>query len=276
MMRRLLAGVAVAWLGTVALAAILAPALAVHDPIQPVAAPLSTPAPGLLLGTDALGRDLLARMLFGARFSLVSGILATTLAAIAGGTAGLAAAMRGGWVERAILWASNALLSIPGLLLALMFLAALGPGLATIALAVGLGGAPGFARLSRSAFLTARRSDYVRASLALGAGSGWVALRHVMPNARTELLSLITTQFAWAFLGTTTLTFLGLAGDLSLPEWGAMLNDGRSHLVDAPHLALWPGTAIALTILSVQYLGSWLSRRPEPAGPPRPAVSDGG
>jgi peptide/nickel transport system permease protein len=275
-MRRLLAGAAVAWLGTVALAAILAPALAVHDPIQPIAAPLSPPAPGVLLGTDALGRDLLARMLFGARFSLVSGILATALAAFAGGTAGLAAAMRSGWVERAILWAANTLLSIPGLLLALMFLAALGPGMATIALAVGLGGAPGFARLSRAAFLTARRSDYVRASLALGAGTRWVALRHVMPNARAELLSLITTQFAWAFLGTTTLTFLGLAGDLSLPEWGAMLNDGRSHLVDAPHVALWPGTAIAMTILSVQYLGSWFSRRPEPARAPRQAVPDGG
>ena len=276
MTRRVLAGAAVAWLATVAVAAILAPLVASHDPIQPIAAPLSPPAPGLPLGTDALGRDLLARMLFGARFSLVSGVLATTLAAAAGGAAGLAAAMRGGQVERAILWASNALLSIPGLLLALMFLTALGPGVATIALAVGLGGAPGFARLSRAAFLTARRSDYVRASLALGASSRWVALRHVVPNARTELLSLVTTQFAWAFLGTTTLTFLGLAGDLSLPEWGAMLNDGRAHLLDAPHLALWPGTAIALTILSVQYLGSWFSRRPEPAGPSRRAFPDGG
>lgn len=275
MTRRVLAGAAVAWLATVAVAAILAPVVASRDPIQPIAAPLSPPAPGLPLGTDALGRDLLARMLFGARFSLVSGVLATTLAAVAGGAAGLAAAMRGGWVERAILWASNALLSIPGLLLALMFLTALGPGVATIALAVGLAGAPGFARLSRAAFLTARRSDYVRASLALGASSRWVALRHVVPNARTELLSLVTTQFAWAFLGTTTLTFLGLAGDLSLPEWGAMLNDGRSHLLDAPHLALWPGTAIALTILSVQYLGSWFSRRPEPAGPSPRAFPDG-
>jgi len=276
MTRQVLAGAAVGWLATVALAAILAPALAVHNPIQPIAAPLSLPAPGTILGTDALGRDLLARMLYGARFSLFSGVLATSLAAAAGAAAGLAAAMRGGWVERAILWAANALLSIPGLLLALMLLAALGPGIWTIALAVGLGGAPGFARLSRAAFLTARRSDYVRASLALGAGSRWVALRHVVPNARSELLSLVTTQFSWAFLGTTTLTFLGLAGDLSLPEWGAMLNDGRSHLLDAPHLALWPGTAIAVTILSVQYLGNWFSRRPEPAKPPHQTDLDGG
>jgi ABC-type dipeptide/oligopeptide/nickel transport system permease subunit len=265
-----------AWFAAAALAALLAPALSIHDPIQPVAEPLALPAPGIPLGADALGRDLLARMLFGARFSLFSGVLATALAAGVGGTAGLVAAVRGGQVERAILWAANVMLSIPGLVLALLFLAALGPGMATIALAVGLGASPGFARLSRATFLTARRSDYVRASLALGAGARWVALRHVVPNARTELLSLVTTQFAWAFLGTTTLTFLGLAGDLSLPEWGAMLNEGRSHLLDAPHLALWPGTAIALTILSVQYLGTWFARRPEPVGPSHPAAGDTG
>jgi peptide/nickel transport system permease protein len=274
MTRGVLAGAAMAWLAAVALAAVLAPALAIHDPIQPIAAPLSPPASGMPLGTDALGRDLLARMLFGARVSLFGGVLATALAAVAGGAAGLAAAMRGGLAERAILWASNAMLSIPGLVLALLFLTALGPGMGTIALAVGLGGAPGFARLSRGAFLTAPRSDYVRASQALGAGPRWVALRHVVPNARTELLSLVTTQFAWAFLGTTTLTFLGLAGDLSLPEWGAMLNDGRAHLLDAPHLALWPGMAISLTILSVQYLGSWFTRRPDPAGRTRQALSE--
>jgi len=276
MTRRVLAVAAMAWFAAAALAALLAPALSIHDPIQPVAEPLALPAPGIPLGADALGRDLLARMLFGARFSLFSGVLATALAAGVGGTAGLVAAVRGGQVERAILWAANVMLSIPGLVLALLFLAALGPGMATIALAVGLGASPGFARLSRATFLTARRSDYVRASLALGAGARWVALRHVVPNARTELLSLVTTQFAWAFLGTTTLTFLGLAGDLSLPEWGAMLNEGRSHLLDAPHLALWPGTAIALTILSVQYLGTWFARRPEPVGPSHPAAGDTG
>jgi len=275
MMRRALAIAAVAWLMLIGLAALLAPLLSGADPIQPVGPPLAPPGEGFGLGTDALGRDLLTRMLFGARFSLVSGLLAASLAIGIGGAAGLAAAMQGGWIERAILWAANAVLAIPGLLLALMLLTAMGPGVRTIVLAVGLGGAPGFARLARAAFLAARQSDFVRAAHALGAGPRWVALRHVVPNAGTTLLSLATTQFAWAFLGTTTLTFLGLAGNPSLPEWGSMLNDGRVHLIDAPHLALWPGAAITLTILSVQLLGNWITRRQGGGAVRRAAVQAG-
>ena len=275
MIRRALAIAAVAWLVLISLGALFAPLLSSADPIQPVGPPLATPGAGFGLGTDALGRDLLTRMLFGARFSLASGLLATSLAVGIGSVAGLAAAMHGGWIERAIVWAANAMLAIPGLLLALMLLTAMGPGVTTIVLAVGLGGAPGFARLARAAFLAARQSDFVRASHALGAGPRWVALRHVVPNAGTALLSLATTQFAWAFLGTTTLTFLGLAGNPSLPEWGAMLNEGRLHLIDAPHLALWPGAAITLTILSVQLLGNWITRRQAGADARRAAAQIG-
>ncbi len=261
MTRRLLAAAASGWLVLVVLGAILAPLLAPSGPTQPVGAALAAPGGGALLGTDALGRDLWSRMLYGARISLAGALLAASLAVCLGGGFGLAAAMNGGWVERAIVWGANAMLAIPGLLLAFMLLAALGPGVATIVLAVGLGGAPGFARLSRSVFLAARQSDYVRAAHALGADRAWVAFRHVLPNARAALLSLATTHVAWAFLGITTLTFLGLAGDPSLPEWGAMLNEGRSHLIDAPHLALWPGSAIALCVLSIQFLGGWFTRR---------------
>ena len=274
MTRRALAAAAMAWLAAVVLAAILAPALAASDPIQPIGAPLSRRRHGVPSARTHWGA-ICWRVCSSGRASAWSAACWPRRSPRPAAAAGLAAAMHGGRIERAILWAANAMLSIPGLVLALLFLTALGPGMATIALAVGLGGAPGFARLSRAAFLTARRSDYVRASQALGAGSRWVALRHVLPNARTELLSLITTQFAWAFLGTTTLTFLGLAGDLSLPEWGAMLNEGRSHLIDAPHLALWPGTAIALTILSVQYLGSWVTCRVHSAGAVRIRGQDG-
>ena len=261
MTHRALALVSCAWLVLVAVGAILSPLLAPSDPIQPIGAALAAPGDAALLGTDALGRDLWSRMLYGARFSLAGALLAASLAVCLGGAFGLAAAVQGGWVERAIVWGTNAMLAIPGLLLALMLMTALGPGKATIILAVGLGGAPGFARLSRSIFLAARQSDYVRAAQALGAGRPWIAFRHVLPNARTALLSLATTHVAWAFLGTTTLTFLGLAGDPSLPEWGAMLNEGRSHLIDAPHLALWPGSAIALSVLSIQFLGGWITRR---------------
>jgi peptide/nickel transport system permease protein len=261
MTQRALAVAASGWLVLVLLGAVLSPLLAPSDPIQPVGAPLDAPGDTAILGTDALGRDLWSRLLHGARFSLGGALLAASLAVGLGGTFGLTAAMQGGWVERTIAWGTNAMLAIPGLLLALMLLTALGPGAATIVLAVGLGGAPGFARLSRSIFQAARQSDYVRAAHALGAGRLWVAIHHVLPNARTALLSLATTHVAWAFLGTTTLSFLGLAGDPSLPEWGAMLNEGRSHLIDAPHLALWPGSAIALSVLSIQFLGGWITRR---------------
>lgn len=261
MTRSVLALAAGAWLLVVILAAALSPLLAPFDPIQPVGPALASPGDGSLLGSDELGRDLWSRMVFGARVSLAAALLAALLTVSIGGILGLAAAMRGGWVERVIVWGTNAMLAIPGLLLALMLMTALGPGVGTIILAVGLGGAPGFARLSRPVFLTARQTDYAQAARALGAGQPWVAAYHVLPNARTGLLSLATTHVAWAFVGITTLTFLGLAGNPSLPEWGAMLNSGRSHLVDSPHLALWPGTAIALTVLSIQYLGSWFTRR---------------
>jgi peptide/nickel transport system permease protein len=276
MTRRVLALAASAWLVVVILAAALSPALAPSDPIQPVGAALASPGNGALLGTDELGRDLWSRMLFGARVSLAAALLAALVTVSLGGIMGLAAAMRGGWTERVILWGTNAMLAIPGLLLALMLITALGPGVVTIVLAVGFGGAPGFARLSRPVFLAARQTDYTRAAHALGAGQPWIATRHVLPNARTALLSLATTHIAWAFVGITTLTFLGLAGNPSLPEWGAMLNSGRSHLVDAPHLALWPGTAIALTVLSIQYLGGWITRRETKvgSGPDRSQAED--
>lgn len=254
-----------AWLALAVGVSLLAPVLASHGPQIPVGPALAQSTPGLPLGADALGRDFLSRLLYGGRLSLGASVLAGALGMLAGGLAGLAAAAVGGVIERFILWTANSALAIPGLLLAMLLVAAMGPGMPTIVLAVGLGGAPGMARITRSIFLQLRQSSFVSAAEALGAGRRWIALRHLLPNARPHLLSLATTNYAWAFMGITTLTFLGLAGDPSLPEWGAMLNDGRSHLFDAPHLAFWPGLAIALTILSVHTLGAWQAR-PRPDG----------
>ncbi len=253
------------WLTLAAGASLLAPLLAEHSPQIPVGPALAHSGPGLVLGADALGRDFLSRLLYGGRLSLGASVLASALGMIAGGMAGLAAAAVGGVIERLILWTANAALAIPGLLLAMLLVAAMGPGLPTVVLAVGLGGAPGMARITRSIFLQLRQSSFVSAAEALGAGRRWIAARHLLPNARPHLLSLATTNYAWAFMGITTLTFLGLAGDPSIPEWGAMLNDGRSHLFDAPHLAVWPGLAIGLTILAVHTLGAWQAR-PRPGG----------
>jgi peptide/nickel transport system permease protein len=249
-----------AWLTLVVAVGILAPLIADGSPFQPIAVPLSSPGQHPPLGTDALGRDVWARMVYGSRLSPATAILATLITVAVGGLAGLVADTLGGMAERVILWLANAALAVPGLLLAMLLVAGLGPGLPTVILAVGFGGAPGFARLSRTLFQQVHQQGYVDAAVALGANKRWIALRHLLPNARGQLISLATTHYAWSFLGTTTLTFLGLAGDPSIPEWGAMLNTGRAHLVDAPWLALWPGVVISLTILAVHSLGGWLAR----------------
>ena len=253
------------WLAAVVLVAILAPTLAQHDPTQPVGPALTAPGARAGLGTDSLGRDVWSRLAWGGRLSLSASLVAAALTIAIGGIAGLAAAVLGGWPERIVLWGANAMLAVPGLLLALLLVAGLGTGLPAVILSVGLGGAPGFARLARTAFLQALEGGYVDAAVALGAGKTRIAARHLLPNARATLLSLATTHFAWAFMGTTTLAFLGLAGDPSTPEWGAMLNAGSGTLLDAPWLALFPGLAISLTIVSIHNLGEHLARKGLPS-----------
>jgi peptide/nickel transport system permease protein len=249
---------ALLWLLIVLLISLLVPWISDVDPIQPVADPLHPPQEGRPLGTDSLGRDLWVRLVYGGRISPTSALLATAITVFLGGLAGLIAVSFGGWIDRGVIWIANAALAIPGLLLAMLLVGAMGPSLATVILAVGLGGVPGFSRLTRSLFQQIREMGYVHAATALGGGRMWVAWHHILPNALGQLLSLSTTQYAWAFMGTTTLTFLGLAGDPSIPEWGVMLNEGRAYLVDAPWLAFIPGLAISLTILSVHRIGEWI------------------
>ena len=251
---------ALAWLGLAVVLTILAPQLSSHAVSQPVGAPLAPASSSLPFGGDELGRDLWARLLFGARASLGASILATVLAVALGGLVGLLAALGGRWIQGLVVLLVNAGLPIPGLLFALLLVAGLGPGFPTIVLAVGLGGVPGFARLARQAFLQGQTASYIAAASALGAGRIRVALAHLIPNARPQLVPLAATYYAWSLLGTTTLTFLGLGGDPTNPEWGSMLNAGRLYLQDAPHLVLLPGLAIALTILSVHSLAGAQAR----------------
>jgi ABC-type dipeptide/oligopeptide/nickel transport system permease subunit len=203
-------------------------------------------------------------MVWGGRLSLGMSFAAAALTILVGTAAGLAAAAWRGLVERVVLFSANAMLAVPGLLLALLIAAAIGQGLPAVILAVGLGGVPGYARLARTAFLQVQSEDFIDAARALGAAEARIAVGHLLPNAGPTLLSLATIHYAWAFLGTTTLAFLGLAGDPSIPEWGVMLNAGRASLVDAPWLAIIPGLAISLTILSVHHLGEYLARRARP------------
>jgi len=249
----------IGWLLLVFGMSIVVPMISDTNPRQPVSEPLLSPAQHPPLGTDALGRDVWTRIVHGGRISPGASLVATIITVLVGGIAGLIASSMGGWLDRVIVWLSNSFLAIPGLLLAMLLVAAMGPRLLTVILAVGFGAGPGFVRLSRTVFLQIREQNYVTASIALGANRSWIASHHILPNTKNQLLSLATTHYAWAFMGTTTLTFLGLAGDPSIPEWGVMLNAGRAHIIDAPWLALLPGCAISLTILAVHRLGAWLS-----------------
>jgi peptide/nickel transport system permease protein len=247
------------WSLLVLIMAITGPALAPVNPFQPVDRPLMSPTAHQPFGTDSLGRDIWSRVLFGARQSLTAATLATAMTLLLGISLGLLAVLYPTWLDTLILTLSNAALAIPGLLLAMLFVASLGPGYSTVILAIGLGGAPGFVRLSRSVFTQIADEGYVDVARSLGAGKMRIAVQHILPNAQGPLLSLSTIHFAWAFMGITTLTFLGLAGDPSIPEWGVMMNAGRAYIVEAPWLAMIPGTMISLTILAIHHLGLELS-----------------
>jgi ABC-type dipeptide/oligopeptide/nickel transport system permease subunit len=261
---RFIISASVLWLSIVVLGSILAPLLTTYDPLQPVGPALSTPQRQWLFGTDALGRDIWTRIIYGARLTLTASLFSASLSIILGCVVGVISSSAPNWADRLIMWLSNAVLSIPGLLLALILVAGLGPGLTTVVIAVGISGAPGFARISRTIFLQTRSQRYIQSARALGGDTLWIIRYHILPNALSQLFSFATVQAAWAFLGITTLTFLGLAGDPSTPEWGAMLNAGRLHLVEFPHLAIISGLTITLTIMSIHNLGAWLSRSTDP------------
>ena len=252
---RWLKALCILWLAAIVLLALAAPIIASADPYTPISNLLQSPTDHHPLGTDALGRDFFARITYGARLSLSIPLLATLLTVVVGTILSLTAITVSGLSDRIILALTNAALAIPGLLLAMLLVAGFGPGIPTVVIAIGLGGIPTFVRLSRSVFLGIKEMGYIDAAYALGASRTRVAFAHLLPNAAPQLFSLTTTHFAWAFMGATTLTFLGLSGDPSFPEWGAMLNSGRTHLIQAPWLTIIPGILISLTILAVHYLG---------------------
>ena len=252
------------WAFLIILIGVIGPLIAPYDPHQPISDPLSPPSSSKILGTDSLGRDQFSRLIYGARNSLSLSINAAVLTIVIGSSLGLLSATFPGIPDRSILWLLNAALAIPGLLLAMLFVAGFGPGVDTVILAVGIGGIPGFARISRTIFKQTLSQGFVQSVYALGGTWIWNSWYHILPNASFRLIPLATVHIAWAFLGTTTLTFLGFAGDPALPEWGAMLNAGRLHLVQNPLLAIIPGLMMSLTILSIHTIGTWITRLSSP------------
>ncbi len=241
------------------LGAAAAPLVAPADPYVPeLAARLAPPRAGHRLGQDSLGRDVLARVLHGARISLAVGAVTVTLALALGVTLGAAAGYRGGWVDETLARVIDVLLAFPGLLLAIALAAVLGPSLRNVVLALTLLGWTGYARLARAEVAALRRRDFVQAAEALGAGAPRIVVRHLLPLAAPALLVQATFGMAGAIVAEASLSFLGLGAPPPLPSWGAMIDEGRPFLLVAPHLTLCPGLALALTVLALQLLGDGL------------------
>jgi len=241
------------------LAALAAPALAPYDPnVQDTARRLEAPSNQHLLGLDDLGRDVLSRVIFGARVSLRVGFSVVLLAALTGVTLGAISGYFGGAIDVLVMRLCDILLAFPGILLAIALVAVLGPSLNNVILALAIIGWVSYARLVRGQVLKVREMEYVTAAKALGAKSPRVILRHVLPNVINPVIVMATLGLAGAILAEAALSFLGLGVQPPTPSWGAMLTAGRRYLGLANHLAIFPGAAIMLAVMGLNFLGDGL------------------
>ena len=252
---------AVAGLGLILaliLLALAARQVAPHDPLrQDLPHALAGPSIEFPLGTDEFGRCILSRILFGARLSLLVGVIATAIGAGAGILSGLAA----GYFPRLdapVMRTMDVLLAFPSILLAIAIVAALGPSLGNVMIAVGVRSIPSFARLARSMVLSLKELDFVQGAAALGASHVRVLFRHILPNSVSPLLVFSSMQVATAILLAAILSFLGLGVQPPTPEWGKMVSDGRAYLLEAPHVSLFPGLAIFIAVMGFNCLGDGL------------------
>jgi peptide/nickel transport system permease protein len=247
--------------------ALAAPWLAPYDPVaQNLPARLIPPTAAHWMGTDELGRDILSRIIFGTRVSMLVSICVVFGAGIIGLAIGAVAGYFGGWFDRFVnIILINAFLSFPGILLAIAFAAFLGPGLDKVILALVVTGWAGYARLARAQILQAKEMEYVLAARSLGASHARILVRHLLPNILQPILVQATIAMAGAILAESTLSFLGVGVLAPMPSWGAMLNDARGHLFDAPHLVIFPALAVMTAVLAFNLLGDalrdWLDPR---------------
>jgi peptide/nickel transport system permease protein len=238
---------------------VLAPVLVPYNPIQGNLNDRLLPFSGThWLGTDELGRDLLSRILYGARVSLQIQIVAVVLALIVGVLLGSLSGYLGGYVDSLIMRCMDILLAFPGIFLALGIIAALGPGLVNLMFAAGISSIPQFARIVRASILSLKEREFVEAALALGSGSNRVMFRHLLPNCLAPIIVQSTLRMATVLLTASGLSFLGLGVQPPTPEWGAMLSNSRSYLVVAPHVATIPGVAIMVVVVGFNLFGDGL------------------
>jgi peptide/nickel transport system permease protein len=255
-----LAALGVLLLAVFLVCAVFAPWLAPQDPAQlDLGGRLLPPGHGHWFGTDALGRDILSRTLYGARISLVVAISVVSLSLAIGLVAGLAAGFYGGWTDTVLnVYVTNAFLALPGILLAIAFVAFLGPGIFNLILALSISGWVGYARLVRAQVMAVKEREFVEAARALGASDLRILCRHILPNIVQPLIVQAAIGMAGAVLAEATLSFLGLGVPPPAASWGSMLNDGRSHLFDSPHLVIFPALAVMLAVLSFNFIGDAL------------------
>jgi peptide/nickel transport system permease protein len=252
--------VAAAVLAFLFLVALLSPVISPYNPIavHPDDSYLRPLSPGHLLGTDELGRDLLSRVLWGARVSLPVAFVAVSVGLIGGGLIGLACGYAGGLVDLLLMRLVDALLAFPGLILAIAVVAALGPGLRNAMIAIGIVAIPVYARLVRALVLQLRQMEFVLATRSLGASPLRLILRHLIPNLLNPVIVQVSLSAGFAILAEATLSFLGLGAQLPTPDWGQMINTGAAFLTNDPWLAIVPGAAISVTVYSFNFMGDSL------------------
>ncbi|MBL8669038.1 MAG: ABC transporter permease, partial [Alphaproteobacteria bacterium] len=230
-----------------------------HDPMATnFLAVRKPPSATYLLGTDEIGRDVLARILYGARASLLAGVVSVAIALAAGVPLGLLAGYAGGWIDGLLMRMVDAMLACPFLILAIALAAFLGPSLTNAMIAIGVAATPIFVRLTRAQVMAVKVEDYVEAARAVGNPPWRVAVRHVLPNALPPLIVQATLATAAAIIAEASLSFLGLGQQPPEPSWGSMLNVAKNYMEQAPWMAIWPGLAIFAAVLSFNLLGDGL------------------
>src|SRR5512139_4031910 len=219
---------------------------------------LAPPSAAHWLGTDSLGRDIASQILVGAQNSIAVGVIAVGIGIVFGVALGALAAARGGWVDELVMRAADFTFAFPALLSAIMLTAIYGPGLVTSIVAIGIFNVPVFARVTRASARAVWAREYVLAARAAGKGAWRITLDHVLPNIASVLIVQATIQFAIAILAEAALSYLGLGTQPPQPSWGRMLNEAQTQMFQAPMLAVWPGLAIALSVLGLNLLGDGL------------------
>jgi peptide/nickel transport system permease protein len=253
----MVAGLAI--VGALVVVAVAADVLAPYSAIRvdPLAA-LQPPSAAHPMGTDQYGRDVLSRVLVGARLTLAVGPSAIAISLVVGLLTGLAAGYAGGRVDAVVMRLVDVMLAFPGVLLALAAIAILGVGLGNVTIAIGIAYIPNFTRLIRASVVAAKQDLYVEASRALGAAAPYVVARHILPNIMAPVLVLTSSAIAWAILTGAALNFLGLGTQPPTPEWGLDLSEGRTHLATAWWVTAFPGLGIMLAVLGANLLGDGL------------------